>query len=579
MAMSKRFLASGTVLTALFLGIGCSSKTPAKVEPVSMPAAEAPVENKQAKPKEDPLKGKAPAEWLAALKDDPSRRREAATVLIGVDAQARVALVPPLLEALKNSDAEVRQLSAYVLGNINPPPASVLPTLAATLRDRDEAVRRAAATALVQVGRNTPETLIPLLQAAAVDDDVDVRQLAIYVAQTADPDNKKLAFLEANKQAGTTSATTERKLPVANGSGLTQTDLRDAETFHQEAVYLHVRRQIGEAAAKMRQAAALAPRKTAYAAYLAELEALTLVDAIDRHALKAPEALEQDMASLANYLTIPARSDRDRARAIFRWIADRISYNAEGFFSNDTGDNSAEGAFKNRKCVCLGYANLFAKLCKHAGLEAVMLIGESKGAVSPADRDARAYHAWNAVRLDGKWHLLDVTWSAGFIDGRTYKKHFTDYFFLTPPDQFIFSHYPHEMKWQLLDSPISHQEYTDWPRPPPARLLQLGVPADKVRIYLGYKLPGGLVQAFDLYGPKITLRKVPLQKKLKQGTHTFRIEAPGVLEIALINGRQWHHLTKNGSVFEGSVPVDKGDLVVGVRTRSLYAGILKYTVE
>ena len=52
--------------------------------------------------------------------------------------------------------------------------------------------------------------------------------------------------------------------------------------------------------------------------------------------------------------------------------------------------------------ICGGYASAFLYLTELAGLESVFLVGESHRGVS---------HAWNAVRLDGSWHFVDVTWN------------------------------------------------------------------------------------------------------------------------------------------------------------------------
>ena len=48
--------------------------------------------------------------------------------------------------------------------------------------------------------------------------------------------------------------------------------------------------------------------------------------AIDQHALHTPKSAERTIASLAAYLTRPARNDREKARAIFRWITANIAY-------------------------------------------------------------------------------------------------------------------------------------------------------------------------------------------------------------------------------------------------------------
>lgn len=53
-----------------------------------------------------------------------------------------------------------------------------------------------------------------------------------------------------------------------------------------------------------------------------------------------------------------------------------------------------------------------------AGIQCMKLSGYSKGygykmgQTFTGDSD----HAWNAVYLDGRWHLLDSTWGSGAVD-------------------------------------------------------------------------------------------------------------------------------------------------------------------
>src|SRR5262249_31921530 len=152
--------------------------------------------------------------------------------------------------------------------------------------------------------------------------------------------------------------------------------------------------------------------------------------------------------------------------AIYRWITDRVAYDAEGFLSGKRGDNSAEGALQTRKVVCEGYANLFDRLSQEAGVEVVKIRGIAKGvSFKESGYLARSGHAWNAVRLDGTWHLIDSTWGAGRMNREgQFAKNFDPFYFLTPPDQLIFSHYPQEPKWQLLDPQIASEEFRRLPK-------------------------------------------------------------------------------------------------------------------
>ena len=42
---------------------------------------------------------------------------------------------------------------------------------------------------------------------------------------------------------------------------------------------------------------------------------------------------------------------------------------------------------------------------------------------------------------------------------RKYVRRFDDHYFMTPPSQFIYDHFPEDARWQLLDEPVSKQEY------------------------------------------------------------------------------------------------------------------------
>lgn len=185
---------------------------------------------------------------------------------------------------------------------------------------------------------------------------------------------------------------------------------------------------------------------------------------VDARAMNAPESVETSTELLAAYLTEDARTDRQKARAIYRWIAENIEYDVKGLFKGDRVDSTAEGVLKSRSSLCGGYSNLYERLANLSGLEAVTISGYSKGyGYSPGMHFTEpADHAWNAVKIEGKWHLIDSTWGAGKVDkDGKYNKEFDDYYFLTSPEKFIFDHLPEDPHWQLLDEPISKEEFED----------------------------------------------------------------------------------------------------------------------
>ena len=186
---------------------------------------------------------------------------------------------------------------------------------------------------------------------------------------------------------------------------------------------------------------------------------------IDQYVLATPRSYEKSLDRLTAYLIKPANNDVAKARAIYRWITANISYDTEAFFSGRYRNKkvTAEEVYRSRHGVCDAYATLFNAMALRAGLEAKKVSGISKGINYSRSQVTNNVenHAWNAVKLNGHWHLLDTTWGAGIVDSNTRKfvRKFSEFYFLSQPQQFIYSHFPLDASWQLLKSPISFSEF------------------------------------------------------------------------------------------------------------------------
>lgn len=189
----------------------------------------------------------------------------------------------------------------------------------------------------------------------------------------------------------------------------------------------------------------------------------------------------KSVSELAALLSKYAFNDLDKARIIYAWIAYHIVYDAQGFLSGQYPSANPEVVMTTRQAVCGGYANLYQALATEMGLEAVVIegyaraydygVGNSDLSSSEAPRDLskaealrdRANHAWNAVKIDGDWYLLDVTWGAGTLDNEQFKPNFNSFYFATAPAQFIYEHFPSNSAWQLLSKPYSKEEFKQLP--------------------------------------------------------------------------------------------------------------------
>lgn len=186
---------------------------------------------------------------------------------------------------------------------------------------------------------------------------------------------------------------------------------------------------------------------------------------VDGHALAAPPGAFETPEELAAYLVAPARGDLEKARAIFRWIAANIDYDLQGALQGG-GSGSADDAFRERTAVCGGFSDLFARLASASGLEAVRISGWARGmGYAVGDPVGGApNHAWNAVRVDGRWILLDCTWGAGAVDETgTYRRRFEPWYFDPAPERLLSTHLPEDSAWQLVPNPMSREEFAARP--------------------------------------------------------------------------------------------------------------------
>ncbi len=201
---------------------------------------------------------------------------------------------------------------------------------------------------------------------------------------------------------------------------------------------------------------------------------------VDAHAKSIKYS--RDIAKLTEKLVAPYQDDESKVRAIFVWIASNIEYDHKklakmeksGYkrtrFKGSKDEIKAQRlaqiqeyideTLDDKKGVCQDFSWLFQAMCLHAGIECEFITGAGKTRptlIGQANIPAR--HAWNAVKINGKWSLMDVTWSTGMGE----KEDFGNGFFNLDPKIMIMSHFPNEEEWQLLDSVYSKTTFANLP--------------------------------------------------------------------------------------------------------------------
>lgn len=84
-----------------------------------------------------------------------------------------------------------------------------------------------------------------------------------------------------------------------------------------------------------------------------------------------------------------------------------------GDYGDMTGADAGNirGALLNKRAVCEGFARAGLYLCQRLGLECIFVTGQMQ---TSTVNDTWGNHAWNYVRVDGQWYLMDLTSDGGF---------------------------------------------------------------------------------------------------------------------------------------------------------------------
>ena len=101
----------------------------------------------------------------------------------------------------------------------------------------------------------------------------------------------------------------------------------------------------------------------------------------------------------------------EKALAIHDWLIFNLDYDFtySNFYVEET--------LTDRRCVCQGYALTFKMMCEMAGLDVIYVTGEGYSGGSWGG------HAWNQVKISGKWYNVDVTCDDPAGPGKDFNDH------------------------------------------------------------------------------------------------------------------------------------------------------------
>ena len=122
-----------------------------------------------------------------------------------------------------------------------------------------------------------------------------------------------------------------------------------------------------------------------------------------RETAKQTAYVDQQVKAILKKIITPGMNDHEKVKAIHDWVVLNLKYD-----TTLTKYTAYEG-LKYGSAVCQGYSLLTYKLLKEAGISNLIVEGTAFSTQDDGSQIGQL-HAWNLVKLSGKWYHLDTTW-------------------------------------------------------------------------------------------------------------------------------------------------------------------------
>lgn len=281
---------------------------------------------------------------------------------------------------------------------------------------------------------------------------------------------------------------------------------------------------------------------------------------------------------VAKSLTAGCENDYQKIRAIYQWICATIDYDTSYRI------HSADSCFRFKKGVCQAYCELFYHIASAAGVRVEIISGKAKG-YNNIDLDNG--HGWLfAYTREDHGILLDPAWGAGGVNGSTFIRRENPWiWFNVAPERLIMSHFPEEESYQLIEKPVTFEEFLAMPYP---NELWFEYGFDAHKLLLQARNNSLVMPTFFNRGEgRFRIIDFPLGKTLRIGNlYTFRIQMTSKGDFAIMNddvrcsSEEWSD-EGNGFYSIQFMPRSPEALSFSLKetSRNAWSTIVKYDIE
>jgi Transglutaminase-like superfamily len=178
-----------------------------------------------------------------------------------------------------------------------------------------------------------------------------------------------------------------------------------------------------------------------------------------------------ELYKVVYYIRNNFEADSLRLRASIIWITENIAYDVKAYEKEDPSAAQLIYVVKNKKAICSGYASLVKFFCNSFNIECEIVNGygrAGKNKIVMNQTYLRSNHAWNSIKVNGTWRLVDATWAAGVVDDSdednlVYRKRFNETYYDTPPEKMILNHLPEQKQFQLTNKRMDQRKFMKSP--------------------------------------------------------------------------------------------------------------------
>lgn len=200
---------------------------------------------------------------------------------------------------------------------------------------------------------------------------------------------------------------------------------------------------------------------------------LALVDKNTRFIQSIPSMVTAPTLA-QNYVCRPYKSDVQRLRAIFTWVAERIAWE-EDF----EGHVDTRRVVQTKRGCSQEIAMLVVDMCSSVGLHCEVVRGYLKrpGEIVDLDTLAQPNHWWNAVIVDNEWRIMDCALANPTHPRRGHystasSQAAESWYFLARPLEICYTHVPLLPEQQHIVPAVEHEVLAALPCATPAYFRQ-----------------------------------------------------------------------------------------------------------